>query len=93
MRAFKFVGLLINISKQSIITATFVLKYCLNDTDVVEIISSLPGHIMRGLSLTNITFIHFRTTLEVVDLEILNLYDKSFIVKLSLKRISVKTNS
>ena len=49
----------------------------------------LFGHTIRGLSLTNITFTYSSTTFEVVDLEILNLYDKSFIVKFSLKRISV----
>ena len=86
---FKFDGLLINISKQSITTATFVLKYCLNDTGVVEITSCLPGHITRGLSLINI-FIHFSTTLEIVDLEILNLYDKSFISNLASNALVLK---
>ena len=45
------------------------------------------------LNLINITFIHFSTILELLDLEVLNLYDKPFIVKFSLKRISIKTIS
>ena len=81
-----------NISKQSIITATFALKYCLNDTVLLKLFPLFLVTLWE-VNLTNITFIHFSTILEVFDLEVLSLYDKPFIVKFSLKRISIKTIS
>ena len=67
----------INISKQSIITATLSPKLRLKANGVVFLSSSLAGHIMRNYKRVLIASIHLSNTLLTVEAKMLNRNAKS----------------
>ena len=72
-------GLLTKISKQSIMTATLVLKYFRNDTGIEAIYCSRSGHTIKNFILQYIRSIHFKNVyilihqISMLDLVLLNL--------------------
>ena len=70
--AIRLDGLSVNISKQSIMTATFLPKLRWKTTGMVACSSSCSGHWIKNLSLKDLTCIHPSNTLFAVGTDILN---------------------
>ena len=87
--AARFEGLSTKALKQSIMTATLVLKYFRNDIGIVAISCSHSGHTIKNFILQYIKSIHFKNVKETVDFDTSNLYARSCIVKFNLNRINV----